>query len=87
MQSPYNLHTLLPRPYLFALTHLPLNKMADNLAEDISKCIYINDFFYFDMGPIDNRPALVQLIAWHRTGDKPLSEPSLTQFTDAYMRH
>ena len=25
-------------------------------------------------------------MAWHWTGDKPLSEPMLTQFTDAYMR-
>ena len=37
--------------------------------------------------PIDNKPALVQVMAWHRTGNKPLSEPVLTQFTDAYMRH
>ena len=26
-------------------------------------------------------------MAWHRIGDKPLSEPMLTQFTDVYMRH
>ena len=37
--------------------------------------------------PIDNKPVLVQVMAWRRTGDKPLSEPMLTQFTDAYMRH
>ena len=30
-------------------------------------------------------PALVQVIARHRTGDKPLSEPMMVQFTDAYM--
>ena len=35
-------------------------------------------------GPIDNKSMLVQVIA---TGDKPLSEPMLTQFTKAYMRH
>ena len=38
-------------------------------------------------GPIDNKSALVQVMAWRRTGDKPLPEPILTQFTDAYMRH
>ena len=27
------------------------------------------------MGPIDNNTVLVQIMAWHRTGDKPLSEP------------
>ena len=36
-------------------------------------------------GPIDNEPAFVQAMAWRRTGDKPLLEPMLTQFTDAYI--
>ena len=26
-------------------------------------------------GPINNIPALVQIMAWRRSGDKPLSEP------------
>ena len=40
-------------------------------------------------GPIDNNPALVQIMAWRQIGDKlkPVSEPMLTQFTDAHMRH
>ena len=38
-------------------------------------------------GQIDNNPALIKIMAWHRIGDKPLSEPMLTRFTDAYMRH
>ena len=28
-------------------------------------------------GPINNIPALVQIMAWHRPGDKPLSEPMI----------
>ena len=28
-------------------------------------------------GPIDNIPALVQIMAWRRQGDKPLSEPMM----------
>ena len=36
-------------------------------------------------GAIDNKPALVQVMAWHGTGAKPLPEPMLTQFTDAYI--
>ena len=36
-------------------------------------------------GPINNIPALVQIMAW-RPGDKPLSEPMLTRFTNAYIR-
>ena len=43
--------------------------------------------FFSHKYPIDNIPALVQTMAWHRKGDKPLSEPMLTQFVDAYMRH
>ena len=35
---------------------------------------------------IDNKPALCQVMAWRRTGDKPLPEPMLTQFADAYMQ-
>ena len=38
-------------------------------------------------GPIDNKSALVQVMAWRRIGDKPLSEPMLTEFIDAYTRH
>ena len=36
-------------------------------------------------GPVDNNTALVKIIAWRRIGDKPLSEPMLTRFTDAYI--
>ena len=40
-------------------------------------------------GQIKNIPALVQIMAWRRLGDKPLSEPMTvdSKFTDAYMRH
>ena len=37
-------------------------------------------------GPINNIPALVQIMAWPQPGDKPLSEPMLMQFPDAYVR-
>ena len=30
---------------------------------------------------------LVQVMAWRRTGDKPLPGLIVTQFTDAYMEH
>ena len=33
--------------------------------------------------PINNNPALVKIMALRRIGDKP----TLTRFTDAYMRH
>ena len=34
-------------------------------------------------GPIDNRSALVQVMALRRTGEKPLSETMLTQSINA----
>ena len=56
----------------------------------------MNEFFsiligislkFVPKGTIDNKSALVQVMAWHQTGDKPLSEPMLIQFTDACIRH
>ena len=70
--------------------------MAAILADGIFKCIFLNENFrisiqislkFVPKGPIDNKSALVQVMAWCRTGDKTLPEPVLTQFTDAYMRH
>ena len=38
-------------------------------------------------GQIDNKSPLVQVMTWRRTGNKPLSEPMLFQFIDAYIQH
>ena len=66
------------------------------LADDIFKCICLNENYriptqislkFVPRSQIDIKPALVQVTAWRRTDDKPLPEPMLTQFTDAYMRH
>ena len=38
-------------------------------------------------GPIDNNHALIEIMAWCCIGNKTLSAPMLTQFTDAYMLH
>ena len=81
---------------IFILTHLPLDKMAAILADNIFKCIFLNEdvripiwisLKFFLKGSIDNKPALVQVVAWCQTGDKPLPEAMMTQFTYAYMRH
>ena len=78
------------------LTHLPLDKMAAILADDIFKWIFLNEngripiqisLKFVPKSPIDSKPALVQIMAWCRTGDKPLPESMMTQFTDAYIRH
>ena len=36
-------------------------------------------------GAIDNKSELVQIMAWHQMGNKPLSEP-MAGLLDAYMR-
>ena len=36
---------------------------------------------------INNKPTLVRVMAWHLTSDSPLSEPTMAQFIDKYMRH
>ena len=38
-------------------------------------------------GPIHNMLTLVQIMAWHRSGDKPLSEQMMAKFTDTYVHH
>ena len=38
-------------------------------------------------GPFNNIPALVQIMAWRRSGDKPLFEPMMAYIVNAYMRH
>ena len=51
-------------------------------------CILIKISWRFvSKGPIDNNPALVQVMAWCQTGDNPLPGPMMTQFITAYMRH
>ena len=42
---------------------------------------------YVPMSLNDNKPTLVEVMTWRRTGDKPLPGPMKTQFIDTYMRH
>ena len=59
-----------------------------HFTDDIFKCIFLNKNVWIPIkillefipkGPINNIPALVP-------GDKPLSEPMMAYFADAYMR-
>ena len=51
-------------------------------------CILIRISLKFaPQGLVDNNAALVHVIVWRRTGDKPLPGPMLTQFTNSYMWH
>ena len=55
-------------------------------ADDTFKCIFLNknirilikiSLKFVPKGPINNNPALVQIMVWRRSGDKPLSEPMM----------
>ena len=57
-----------------------------HLADDIFKCIFLNEntsisinisLKFVPDGRINNIPALVQIITWRRSDDKPLSEPMM----------
>ena len=57
-----------------------------HLPDDIFKCFFLNENVSIAIkislkcvpkGPINNIPALVQIMAWRRPGDKPLSEPMM----------
>ena len=54
-----------------------------HFADDIFKCIFVNENVWIPIkillkfvpkGPINNIPAMAQIMAWRRPGDKPLSE-------------
>ena len=73
------------------MTHWGLDKMADILSNDILKCIVLNENILGSIDislkfvakrqinnqQINNIPALIQIMAWRRPGDKPLSEPMM----------
>ena len=55
-------------------------------ADDTFKRIFLNEnvrisikisLKFVPKGPINNNPALVQIMAWRRSGDKPLTEPMM----------
>ena len=51
-------------------------------------CIVIQISLKFvPKAPINIILVSVQMMAWRRLGDKPLSEPMPAHFTGAYMRH
>ena len=74
----------------------PPGQSGRHFADDIFRCNFVNEKFcalikmslkFVPKSHIDDNPALVQIMAWRRIGGKPISEPMLTRFTDAYMRH
>ena len=71
---------------VFAINTLRPRQNGRRFADDIFKRIFLNEnvrisikisLKFAPKGPINNIPALVQIMAWRRSGDKPLSEPMM----------
>ena len=69
--------------HIYAFNTLRPRQNGRHFADDIFKCIFLNEnvwtpikisLKFVPKGPINNIPALVQIMAWRRPGDKPLSE-------------
>ena len=65
---------------------LRLRQNGRHFTDDSFKCILLNENIsisinislkFVHKGQINNIPALVQMMAWRRSGDKPLSEPMM----------
>ena len=92
-------HCLQPPQPSRGLTHWGWDKMhGRHFPDDIFKCIFLNENVWISIkislkfvpkGWINNIPALVQIMAWRRPGDKPLSEPIMviSLMHRAYMHH
>ena len=74
VQQPWTINTLRPR------------QNGRHFPDDIFKCFFLNEngsiaikiiLKFVPNGPIKNILALVQIMAWRRPGDKPLSEPMM----------
>ena len=63
------------------------------VSDDNVNCIFLNENYrilikislkYVLSSQIDINRALIQVMVWRQTGDKPSPEPMMTQFIDAY---
>ena len=74
--NPWILNALAPN---MPLTLRP-RKFGPHFPDDIFKCIFFSEKIslrFVPNGPINNIPALIQIMALRRPGDKPLSEAML----------
>ena len=86
--SAYNKYSVLYRIPPEPINTLRLKQNGRYFADDIFRYIFLNENVWIlikislqfaPKGPINNIPALVQIMAWRRPGDKPLSEPMMVR--------
>ena len=85
-----------PNPKFFCVSYeLHINTLRPrqngrHFPDDTFKYIFLNEnviisvkisLKFVPKGPINNIPALVQMMAWRRPGDKPLSEPMVVRLS------
>ena len=73
---------------LVQINTLRLRQNGRHFPDDIFKWIFLNENVWISInislkfvprGPINNIPTMVQVMAWRRPGDKPLSEPMMVR--------
>ena len=76
----------LQSPVVTTINTLRPRQNGCHFADDIFKCIFLNEnvlipikisLKFVPKCSIKNIPSLVQIMAWRRPGDKPLSEPMM----------
>ena len=84
---------ILKEDNMLKLNTLRLRKNGHHFADDIFKLIFLYEkgFNLIQMSlkfspdspnTCNNKPSLVQIMAWHQKGARPLSEPMMAWFTD-----
>ena len=75
-----------PLRYVGNFNSLRPRQNGRRFADDTFKHIFLNEnvrisikisMKFVTKGPMNNNPSLVQIMAWRRSGDKPLSEPMM----------
>ena len=73
---------------------LRLEQNGGHFVDNIFKCIFLTEstsshvsiqLHFVPEGPVHNMSPLVQEMAWHLFGAKPLPEPMLIHITDTYV--
>ena len=81
---------------LMAFNILRPRQNGRHFPDDIFKCIFLNENVWISIkiplkfvpkGQINNIPALVQIMAWRRPGDKSLSEPMVVSLLSHTHTH
>ena len=74
--------------YVPFVNKLRPRKNGHHFPDDIFKWLFLDEIFWISIeiilrfvprGPLNNIPTLIYIMAWCRSGDKPLSEPMMTQ--------